>query len=116
MDFYAATVALYLADSQHPRGCLVFCTAPAESMEQPEIRAALLGVLTILDQAFESRFQAAMQTNRFHAQSDVKQTAAMASAVMHSLALRARAGQSRKDLLAFAAAATAMLVKAADPE
>ena len=112
LSFYLAAIDMYLSGGRQPRGCLVFCTAPADAMEEPAIRTALLETLKILDAGFEERFRIATKAGEVRAHTDVRQAAAMASAVLHSLALRARTGQKREGLTAFAAAATSMLVGA----
>ena len=110
LAFYESGISLYLSGGKHPRGCLAICTAAAEAGERPEIRSSLQDVLNILDDAFAERFAAEAQAHRPHAVVDPKQAAMVASAVMHSLAVRAKAGQSRASLLALATTATAMLV------
>lgn len=103
-DFYETAIALYFSDEVRPRGCLVFCTAPAEAVEEPAIRKVLSGVLDEIDHAFEQRFR--VVTSGGH---NVEALAAMASATLHSLAVRARAGQSRAQLTALAATASETL-------
>lgn len=110
-DFYETAIALYFSDEGRPRGCLVFCTAPAEAVEEPAIRKVLSGILDEIDGAFEQRFRAATSDGR-----NVEALAAMASATLHSLAVRARAGQSRAQLTALAATATETLSSAITSE
>ena len=100
----------YLSGNRHPQGCLVVCTAVTEANEQPAIRSALQGGLNLMDAAFEERFAAEVQTGRAPDGINAKQSAAIASAIFHSLAVRARAGQSRASLFALASAATSLLV------
>jgi TetR/AcrR family transcriptional regulator, copper-responsive repressor len=106
-DFYETAIALYFSDAEQPRGCLVFCTAAAEAVEEPAIREVLSGVLDEIDRAFERRMAAEAPNG-----SDVKALGGMASATLHSLAVRARAGQSRAQLEALAATAANTLAAA----
>lgn len=84
--FFEASTTLYVS-GPHPRGCLVVCTAPAEAVEDPAVRDALARVLAMLDAAFAARF--AMEPDG----PDADTRAMLASAILHSLAIRARAGQ-----------------------
>lgn len=111
LHFYTAAINLYLSGGKQPRGCLAFCTALVEVVEEPAIKAALSETLKILDAGFEARFREAQQAGHSQASTEAGHAAAMASAVLHSLALRARTGQKRASLQAFAAAATSMLLE-----
>ena len=108
-DFYSAAIDMYLSGGRHPKGCLVLCTAPAEAVEEPAVRTALLRTMKILDAGFAQRFRTAQEKGEVGTDTDVQQASAMASAILHSLALRARTGQKGETLLEFATAATSML-------
>ena len=108
LDFYVGGIDLYLSGGDQPRGCLAICTASTEAAEEPEIREALRTILDVMDNALEQRFAEALGPRR---RSDAKPLAAMASATLHSLAVRARAGQ-RRDRLVSLASATANLLAA----
>jgi AcrR family transcriptional regulator len=101
IDFYV------LGDA--PKGCPAICTAPAEAFEDPEVRAALARYLARLDQIFQKRFAIALSAKEMPQGADPVALGALASAAMQSLSLRARAGVSRADLIAFAAASVALL-------
>ena len=112
LDFYTAGIDLYAESGDRPLGCLVVCTAAAEAHEEPEIEAALAKVLRVLDEAFEERFRIAAEARCTSSGIDVLPLAHMASATLHSLAIRARAGQNRAHLLAFAQSAARLLAAA----
>lgn len=102
LDFFAASVDLYCRGGDGPSGCLVLCTAAAEAHGQPDIRAALAETLRVLDEAFANRFARASEAGRGSSGADAARLAQMASATVHSLAIRARAGEDRAELLLFA--------------
>ncbi|MGC1548134.1 MAG: TetR/AcrR family transcriptional regulator [Rhodanobacter sp.] len=99
---YEAALAIYFPPKEPPRGCFLIGTALAESVEDPEVRARLHDALAEFDQAFEIRLRAAQQKGELDANADVKALASVASAVLHTLALRSRAGDSRTALRATA--------------
>lgn len=98
--FYRMMLEIYLS----PRtggGCLVFCTAPAAAAAHPSIQSELSSVIERADEAFAARFAMARQTGSSSAAGDVTVAARLATAILHSLALRARSGAARRDLEAF---------------
>lgn len=105
-DFYFGGIDLYLSGGDQPRGCLAICTASTEAVEEPEIRKALRTILDMMDNAFEQRFSQALGPGK---RADAKPLAAMASATLHSLAVRARAGQPRDRLVALASTTANLL-------
>jgi AcrR family transcriptional regulator len=99
--FYRAALAVYFA-SDPARGCAVICTAPAAAVVHPEVRDDLLRVVRDLDTALERRFALAGDP-------EPAVSARLAQAVLHTLAIRARAGESRASLSRLARAAAARL-------
>ncbi len=97
LAFYAAAMDLYFADDP-PQGCFVFCTAPVEAISHPEIAADIRTVLDELDSLLKARFEQAQAEGEFPASSDCALAAQLAQALLHSIALRARAGDSRRRL------------------
>jgi AcrR family transcriptional regulator len=94
----------YLHGDPGPSGCLAIGTAPAEAVTDPEIRAALNGILTLIDTRVAAWFvEAGLSEPRVRAQ--------LVAAVMHSLGVRARAGQPKAALYAFAANAVRLLAE-----
>lgn len=100
---YAASIDAYLAGDQGPRGCLAICTAATEAVNDEDIRAALARVLDLMD-ARVAGFYARAGDNRPQAKAKV------ATAVMHSLSIRARSGTPRQALQAIAEEAVRQLV------
>jgi AcrR family transcriptional regulator len=99
--FYLAALEVYCAGDP-PAGCLVVCTAPAAALVHPDVRGDLLGVVRDLDAALTRRFAQA-------GDADPALSAKLAQAVLHTLAIRARAGESKASLRRLARAAAARL-------
>lgn len=105
---YLSALDVYF--STHPaRGCFMFCTAPVEALAHPEIQRQLKRALQELDGALEVRFRKAQKIGEYPRDIDAKHAAQMAQAVLHSLAIRARAGESKSSLRRMAKFAAAQL-------
>ena len=102
--------ALDMYFSKEPaRGCFVFCTAPVEALTRPEIQAMLARVLSELDKVLESRFRQAQEAGEYPREANAGLAAQMAQAVLHSLAIRARAGNTKASLRRLARFSVAQL-------
>lgn len=101
---YKVALAVYLAGDQGQRGCFVIGTAATEAVANPLVREQLAGVLSDVDEAFEARIRRAKAEGELPAGADPKTLARLASATLHSLAIRARAGEKRRVLEAIAEA------------
>lgn len=100
---------MYYPADESPRGCLLVGTAATESVQDEGIREVLGRGLRDFDQAFERRMQRALAEGDLPADADPAVLARLASAVLHSLALRSRAGDRRSELAATAAAGIALI-------
>lgn len=98
--FYTAALNTYLPSGANARGCYLIGTALTEAPGDTEVRAKLLGALRQFDRALAARFQDAVEQGELSASADPKALAMMASAVLHTLAVRSRAGESRAALQA----------------
>lgn len=103
--FYDYALRHYVSGEDGQRGCLVICTAAAEAVEDLAIRRALARVIRLIDQAFEACFTAARPDD------DPAMLAKLASATLHTLAIRARAGTKPAELRALAADAVRHLAR-----
>ena len=103
--FYQVCLERFLSGDQGPRGCLVLCTAATEAVVEPEIRGVLAGVLSRFDGALERSFVKAVESGQISRDADPRALASLAAAVLHSLAIRVRAGEPRDRLDALIAAA-----------
>ena len=99
---FATTIAGYLTGEIGPAGCIAVSTAGAEAVADPEIRAALLAFLAMQD-ARLARVLAAAGIARPEA------AARIVMSVIHSLAIRTRAGAPRAELEMIAADCIALL-------
>jgi len=96
--FYRYALALYLPEAGPPRGCFLTGTAVSEAAANPQVREKLLSGLSGFTRALERRLRRARDEGEIEAQADPAALADIASAVLHSLAIRARAGDSRAAL------------------
>jgi AcrR family transcriptional regulator len=95
---YRAALSVYLAGDQGQRGCFVIGTAATEAVTNPLVRAEVATVLREVDRAYEDRIRRAQAEGELPADADPGSLATIASAVLHSLAVRARAGEKRRAL------------------
>ncbi|PTB24471.1 TetR family transcriptional regulator [Paraburkholderia caribensis] len=101
--------ALYLPAGGEPRGCFLIGTAVVESKVDEAVRTRLAQGLKSFDRAFEKRIRRAQTDGELSADADAAVLARVASAILHSLALRSRAGDSRASLRATAAEGVALI-------
>ncbi len=94
---FAIALDIYL-EGESPRGCFTVMTAASEAVADPGIRAMVLEGFVELDKAFASCFRTAKGKGEISATSDPIVLAQLASATLHTVAIRARAGVSRKEL------------------
>ena len=107
---YELALQLYCPADAAARGCLLIGTAATEAPRDGAIREALDEALRGFTAAFEARFRQAVNDHDMPAGTDAALLAQLASAVLHSMALRARAGEPREALTAFAAASVEVLL------
>lgn len=91
--FYRDALKMYTSGDQ-PRGCMVMSTAAAAATCHPEIQTDLLSVIRGLDQKIAMRLEQAREAGQLEASFDVVGRAAIAQSLLHSLSLRARAGET----------------------
>jgi AcrR family transcriptional regulator len=106
---YDSALALYLPTGGEPRGCFLIGTAVVESKVDEAVRTRLAQGLKSFDRAFEKRIRRAQTDGELSADADAAVLARVASAILHSLALRSRAGDSRASLRATAAEGVALI-------
>jgi AcrR family transcriptional regulator len=113
---YEAALALYLPAGGEPRGCFLIGTAVVESKADEAVRTRLAQGLKSFDRAFEKRMRRAQADGELSVDADAVVLARVASAILHSLALRSRAGDSRASLRATAAQGVALICGARNDE
>ena len=95
---YAIALDIYLSGESGPRGCFTVMTAASEAVADPEIRAMVLEGFVELDKAFAACFRLAREKGELPATADPAVLAQLASATIHTIAIRARARVPRKEL------------------
>jgi TetR/AcrR family transcriptional regulator, copper-responsive repressor len=106
---YAAAIDIYVADVSQPQGCFTVMTAASEAVADPEIRAMVLDGFAELDKAFASCFRRAKEKGELPRSADPGVLAQLASATIHTIAIRSRARVPRKELEAIAKGAIAVM-------
>lgn len=108
---YAIALDIYLSGDEGPRGCFTVMTAASEAVHDPAIRAMVLEGFTELDKAFASCFRLAIEKGELPQGADPLVLAQLASATIHTIAIRARAGVPRKELQAIVSGAIEVMTK-----
>ena len=110
---FAVALDIYLSGDEGPRGCFTVMTAASEAVADPQIRAMVLEGFTELDKAFAACFRIAKEKGELPASADPVVLAQLASATIHTIAIRARAQVPRKELEAIVKGAIGVMVGAA---
>jgi AcrR family transcriptional regulator len=97
-DLFAKSTDAFLAPVGEARGCLLIGTASVEAVHRPAIRRVLRESLDAFNAILEERLQKAIAEGELDSDADAAGLATVISAVMHSLAVRARAGDTRSAL------------------
>ena len=97
-ELLRSSTDVYMAASDSARGCLLIGTASVEAVHRPSVRRVLKESLGAFNAVLEERFRKAIANRELGADADVANLASVVSAIMHSLAVRARAGESRQAL------------------
>ncbi len=105
----AYEAAIYFSGDGGPRGCFVIGTAVTEAVEDPEIRNSLAAGLRTIDADFEARLRTARERGELKDGADPAALAVLASATMHTIAIRARAGAPRAELREIARRAVSVI-------
>jgi AcrR family transcriptional regulator len=95
---YAAALEIYLSGETGPRGCFTVMTAASEAVADPDIRQLVLEGFFELDRAFAACFRQAKENGELPESADPVVLAQLASATIHTIAIRARAQVPRKEL------------------
>jgi TetR/AcrR family transcriptional regulator, copper-responsive repressor len=95
---YDAALSFYFSGKGNARGCFVIGTAVTEAGEDATIRKNVAAGLRAIDADFEARLRTARDRGELKHDADPTALAMLASATMHSIAVRARAGTPRAEL------------------
>ncbi len=107
---YAVALDIYLSGEEGPRGCFTVMTAASEAVFDSEIRAMVLDGFAELDRAFAGCFRQAREKGELPDGADATVLAHLASATVHTLAIRSRARVPRKELEAIVKGAIDVMV------
>ena len=95
---FEASCALYLSGRDGPRGCFSVVTAASEAVADPEIRKMVVEAIVALDEAFAALFAKAIERGELAKSADPAALAKIATATLHTLAVRARVGIAKREL------------------
>jgi TetR/AcrR family transcriptional regulator, copper-responsive repressor len=95
---YEAALSIYFSGKGSARGCFVIGTAVTEAGEDPAVRQSVAAGLNKIDADFEARFRLAIEKGDLPRDADPSALAILASATLHTIAIRARAGIRRAEL------------------
>jgi AcrR family transcriptional regulator len=107
-EFYREALEVYTS-GDNALGCMVMCTAPAAAASHPEVQTDLLKVIQHIDTKLLQRVEKAMEDGEIAKAQDPQLLAKLVQAVLHSLAIRARAGEPKRSLRKFADSAITTL-------
>jgi AcrR family transcriptional regulator len=106
---YGRALDIYLHGETAARGCFLIGTATAEAIQHERVRDVLNRSLNDFDGEIEKRMTLARERGELPGDTDPHMLAKLASAIMHSLAVRTRAGDSRETLEALAQSGVEMI-------
>src|SRR5580692_10979928 len=98
MRAYDGQLSIYFSGDGLPRGCFAVGTATTEAVDDTEIRSTLAEGLRAHDADFEARLRMAHEKGELKDDADPAALAVLASATLHTIAIRARAGIPRAEL------------------
>jgi AcrR family transcriptional regulator len=107
---YAIALDIYLSGETGPQGCFTVMTAASEAVADPDIRAMVLEGFVELDRAFAGCFRRGKEKGELPEGADPAVLAQLASATIHTIAIRARAQVPRKELEAIVKGAIDVMV------
>jgi len=107
---YAVALDIYLSGESGPRGCFTVMTAASEAVADPDIRAMVLEGFAEMDKAFAACFRLAREKGELPDGADPAVLAQLASATIHTIAIRARARTPRKELEAIVKGAIDVMI------
>lgn len=109
MKVYDAALSIYFSGGEEVLGCFVVGTAITEAVGDPEIQRIVADGFRRIDGDFEARFKRARAGGELKQGADPKALALLASATMHTLAIRARSGTPRNELRKLAQKAVSVM-------
>jgi AcrR family transcriptional regulator len=108
---YGIALDMYLSGKDGPRGCFTVMTATSEAVFDPEIRAMVVSGLVEMDRFFGRLFRIAKERGELGPSADPQVLAQLASATIHTIAVRARAQVPRAELEAIVNGAIELMLR-----
>jgi TetR/AcrR family transcriptional regulator, copper-responsive repressor len=103
--FYDTALDIYLSGGDEARGCYSISTAPAQATIDPSVRSFLAESVASTDAFLSGLIRSARERSEIAANAEPLALAQVATATLHTIAVRSRAGVPRKQLQALAAGA-----------
>ncbi len=113
---FGRMVDRFLEGDRGARGCYMVGTGATEAVGNQQVRETLGDSLREIDEVFRAAFSAAQKRGELGPQADPKALAHLASAVVHTLAFRARSGQPRAVLQEVADSAVKLICSSGDAQ
>jgi TetR/AcrR family transcriptional regulator, copper-responsive repressor len=107
--FYEAALDIYLESGETGRGCYSISTAPTQAATDPAVRDFLAASIGGTDAFVAEQIERARERGEVPSGADPHALAQLATAALHTIAIRARVGVPRKQLRAVAAATIGMI-------
>ncbi len=112
-NHFVEIINTYVSNEGESLGCPVFSVITGEAATDPQLRSALAETIAKTDAQFERRIRMALEAGELSVDADIIGIAATLSALQHTLALRARSGESRSKLMQIARYQIALVLNAA---
>lgn len=107
--FYLAAIEVYSAGAA-PRGCMVMCTAPSAALLHLDVQADLLVIIEQLDAEIMRCVELAVSKGQLTKNTDANSLSKLIQAVLHSIGIRVRAGESKASVQHLSEAAVQTLL------
>lgn len=98
--FYRKAIEVYSSD-ETALGCMVWSTAPAATLIHPEVQSDLLAAIKHVDTMILERVIRAIEQGEINKDIDSKSLSKVLQALLHSISIRVRAGESITTLKRF---------------
>jgi TetR/AcrR family transcriptional regulator, copper-responsive repressor len=108
---YGIALDMYLSGEDGPRGCFTVMTATSEAVFDPDIRALVVSGLVEMDRFFARLFRIGQERGELASTANPQVLASMASATLHTIAIRSRARVPRAELEAIVNGAVDMMLR-----
>ncbi|MAY01785.1 MAG: TetR family transcriptional regulator [Gammaproteobacteria bacterium] len=107
--FYRKALEVYSSD-ESALGCMLWSTAPASTLIHPEVKADLLAAIKHVDKGILKSLEQAWDRSQLPGDTDMKTLGKLLQALLHSISIRVRAGESITSIRKFADSAVDLLL------